>query len=458
MTHLLYYSICFFLIMNHLTGFSQAQNIDTIEISGKVQWKSKTITGYPRELKIISANKQEYSCSIDSTGNYICRVPPGSYTLSPRLHYHWNGDDFIRIADKVSNISINVSPEESYNSADLLLDTIGSPAQIPVVGIANNFSAANARLLDDYIRKQMAYFEIPGASLAIIKHGKLIYHQVYGVSTIGTGMPVTSKTLFEAGSVTKPVFAFVVMRLVEKNVMDLDRPLCQSLAFDEVSQDERYKLITARHVLCHQTGLPNWGQPDSTGHFNLLFTPGTKFGYSGEGFEYLKRVIERITGKNISQILKEELLVPLQLEGFFFKGSDYLKRNSAHGHNDLKPTGIRYFEQPMMAFSMFTEAKAFSKFLLALRNRKGLKNKTYEEMLRIASARGDGVHWSLGFEIQDTPVGISYGHSGGTSSGFICNFRYFPKPDVGYAFFTNSNIGAELSIPLLTQFIVTGKK
>jgi len=456
--HLINYWICLFLVTNNVTGFSQAQTIDTIEISGRLQWKNKAITGYPQELKITSANKQEYSCSIDSMGNYTCRLPPGSYTLTPRLHYYWNGDDFIRIDDRVSVISINVGPEGSYGSADLLLDTIGSPAQLPAVGVANKFSAANSRLLDEYVNKQMAYFDIPGASLAIIKHGKVIYHQVYGVSTIGTGIPVTPKTLFEAGSVTKPVFAFVVMRLVERKVLNLDRPLHQLLSFDEVSRDERYKLITARHVLCHQTGLPNWGQRDSTGHFNLLFTPGTKFGYSGEGYEYLKRVIEHITQKNISQILKEELLVPLQLEGLLFKGSDYLKRNAAHGHNDLHPTGIRYFEQPMMAFSMFTEAKAFSKFMLALRNKKGLKNETYEEMFRIAAERGDGVHWSLGFAIEETPAGISYGHSGGTSSGFICNFRYFPKPDIGYVFFTNSNMGAELSIPLLTQFIVTGKK
>jgi CubicO group peptidase (beta-lactamase class C family) len=441
-----------------VTGISAAQPIDAIEISGTVQWKNKAIIGYPGELKVTSANKQEYTCSIDSMGNYVCRLPPGSYTLTPKLHYHWNGDDFIRINEKGSRISINVSAGGSHSAPDLLLDTIGSPAQIPAVGIAKNFSAANARLLDEYIHKQMTYFEIPGASLAIIKNGKLLYHQVYGVLNIETGLPVTAKTLFEAGSVTKPVFAFVVMRLVEKKVLDLDQPLYQILSFDEVSPDERYKLITARHVLSHQTGLPNWGQRDSTGHFNLLYSPGTKFGYSGEGYEYLKRVIEHITHKNISQILKEELLIPLQLKGLHFKGSDYIKRNAAHGHNDLKPSAIRYIEQPMMAFSMFTEAKAFSRFMLALRSKKGLKKETYEEMFCVASTRNDGIHWSLGFEIDETPVGLSYGHSGGTSSGFICNFRYFPKLDIGYAFFTNSDMGADLSIPLLTQFIVTGKK
>ena len=188
-----------------------------------------------------------------------------------------------------------------------------------------------------------------------------------------TGMPVTEKTLFEAGSITKSVFAFAVMRLVERDILRLDQPLYELLPFEEVSHDERYRIITARHVLCHQTGLPNWAQRDSSGHFNLLFTPGTGFGYSGEGYEYLKRVIEHITGKNISQILNEELFIPLNLADFYFKGSEYVKKYSAHGHIDLKPSGIRFIEKPMMAFSLFTEARAFSNFMLALRNKKGLK-------------------------------------------------------------------------------------
>lgn len=439
-------------------GFSQAQNIDTIEISGKLQWRNKAITEYPQKLKITSSNKQEFSCPIDSMGHYVCHLPAGTYTIAPKLHYVWYGEDYIRIDEKVSKMTLIVSSEKSNRAPDLILDTLSMRAQLPVIGVARNFNRKNAQLLDEYVNQQMEYFEIPGASLAIIKNGQLIYHQVYGVSNIETREPVTTKTLFESGSITKSVFAFVVMRLVEKKLLDLDQPLYQLFSFEGISQDERYKHMTARHVLSHQTGLPNWGKPDSTGHFNLQFSPGTKFGYSGEGYEYLKRVIEHITKKNISQIIKEELLTPLQLEGLYFNGCEDTKKYSAHGHHDLKPADIRYFEKPMMAFSMFTEAKAFSNFMLALRNKKGLKKESYEEMLRIQSTRADGVHWSLGYEINETPFGISYGHSGGTSSGFICNFRYFPELDTSYAFFTNSEMGAELSVPLLTQFIVTGKK
>lgn len=445
------------LFLLSMWGSGVAQNVDSVEISGKVRWRDTGIMGYPTELKVISKTKQVYLSPIDSTGKYHFRLPVGSYTLTPSKHFHWMGEEYIRINDSVSKISIDLPSGKKFIAPVLELDTIALANILPAVGVAHDFTKKQATLVDDFIKKHMTFFDIPGASLAIIKKGKVIYSQVYGVSNVQSGMPVTEKTLFEAGSVTKSVFAFVVMRLVERNILKLDQPLYELLPFGAVSHDERYRIITARHVLCHQSGLPNWAQRDRTGHFNLLFTPGTKFGYSGEGYEYLKRVIEHITGKNISQILNEELLIPLNLTGFYFKGNEYIKKYAAHGHIDLKPSNIRFIEKPMMAFSLFTEAKSFSNFMLALRNKKGLKSATYDEMLSIQSTRNDGVDWGLGFELEKTPLGLSYGHSGSTSSGFICNFTFFPQLDVGYVFLTNSNMGDVLSIPLLTQFLITGK-
>lgn len=448
----------FILLLFPVWCSAAAQSGDSVEVSGRVQWKEPGITGYPTELKVISNTSQIFLHPIDSSGKYHFRLPVGSYTLEPSKHYHWMGEEYIRINDAVSNISIFLPPGKKFIAPVLEMDTIALANLLPEVGVAHNFSKKYANLVDDFIKKQMTFFEIPGASLAIIKNGRVVYSQVYGISNVQSGVPVTGKTLFEAGSITKSVFAFIVMRLVERNILKLDQPLYELLPFREVSHDARYRMITARHVLCHQTGLPNWAQRDSTGHFNLLFMPGSGFGYSGEGYEYLKRVIEHITGKDISQILSEELLIPLNLGDFYFKGSDYVKKYSAHGHIDLKPSNIRFIEKPMMAFSLFTEARSFSNFMLAMRNKKGLKSDSYDEMLRIQSTRKDGVHWGLGFELENTPFGLSYGHSGSTSSGFISNFIFFPKLDLGYVFFTNSNMGAMLSVPLLTQFLITGKK
>jgi CubicO group peptidase (beta-lactamase class C family) len=247
------------------------------------------------------------------------------------------------------------------------------------------------------------------------------------------------------------------MRLVEKGILDLDKPLYQYLPFEEVAHDDRYKLITARHVLSHQTGFPNWAERNEKGQFDLKFTPGTDFGYSGEGFEYLKRVVEHITQKDIGTILEEELLIPLHWKHVYFQGSKYVAEFAAHGHYDNSPTDIRLIKKPMMAYSMNTEAKSFSTFMLALRNKKGLKPETYKEMFKIHAPREDSVHWGLGFSIENSPYGLVYGHGGSTSSGFICNFSFFQAIDMGYVLFTNSHMGEWLAIPLLTEFLITGK-
>jgi CubicO group peptidase (beta-lactamase class C family) len=195
-----------------------------------------------------------------------------------------------------------------------------------------------------------------------------------------TGEKVDSNTLFEAASVTKPVFAFAVQRLAERGVIDLDKPLYLYLPYPDIEYDERYKLITARHVLTHRTGFPNWRSMNADGKLDLKFTPGTKYNYSGEGFEYLKMVIQTITGKNVEQVLKEEVIEPIGLYHTFFSRNDSLRAMVANGHMNMLPNYDELPEYPGMAYSMHTEAKIFTKFMIYLLEQKGLKATTYDTM------------------------------------------------------------------------------
>ncbi|WP_315815533.1 serine hydrolase domain-containing protein [Paraflavitalea speifideaquila] len=154
---------------------------------------------------------------------------------------------------------------------------------IPGKGVLHQFTLADSGRIDQFIKTYQQYYKIPGASLALIKDGRVVYHKVYGVKNAFTGEAVDSLTLFEAASVTKPVFAFAVLRLAERGLIDLDKPLYLYLPYKDIEDDERYKLMTVRHVLTHRTGFPNWRD----GKLTLLFTPGEKYNYSGEGFEYL---------------------------------------------------------------------------------------------------------------------------------------------------------------------------
>jgi CubicO group peptidase (beta-lactamase class C family) len=135
---------------------------------------------------------------------------------------------------------------------------------------------------------------VPGLSIALIEEDKVAWLGSFGARNAKTGEKVDERTVFQAASLSKAVFAYAVMKLADQGKLDLETPLSQYLP-GYLENDDRINRITARHVLTHRTGFPNWrsgGKP-----LTIQFTPGERFSYSGEGFVYLQRVVEKITGQ-----------------------------------------------------------------------------------------------------------------------------------------------------------------
>ena len=152
---------------------------------------------------------------------------------------------------------------------------------------------------------------VPGAVIGVIRRFELSWIAPLGVRAAGSTDPVTSSTLFQAASLTKQVTTFAVFALRAQGKLDLDRPLVSYL--DDLSNPAA-RTVTARHILSHSSGFPNWrfaaaGQPAP----NLVpaFTPGSRYQYSGEGFFYLQRVLERITGIGFGQLVRDLVFQPL---------------------------------------------------------------------------------------------------------------------------------------------------
>src|SRR5690348_7172749 len=139
---------------------------------------------------------------------------------------------------------------------------------------------------------------VPGLSMAVLDRGALAWQQSFGVA---------DDTLFEAASTSKPVFAYAVLQLVERGVIDLDRPLALYHRPPYLPPDARLDRITARHVLTHSSGLRNWGDEGKPETFVPAFEPGTRFRYSGEGFFWLQLVAEKLTGKGLDALMRELL-------------------------------------------------------------------------------------------------------------------------------------------------------
>ena len=99
---------------------------------------------------------------------------------------------------------------------------------------------------------------VPGLSIAVIRNGKLAWNHGFGVKNAETKEPVTEDIVFEAASLSKPVFAYAVLKLVDSGKLELDTPLVKYLNRPYIENDDRVNLITARRVLTHTTGFPNW--------------------------------------------------------------------------------------------------------------------------------------------------------------------------------------------------------
>jgi len=435
-------------------------------LSGKVSWDRPMTAHLPGEVRIINMQNKKLwlETELDSSGNYSVAIPAGKYEIMLSDAYFHNSDTVYATGQKKPLIIV-VKAGQKTTAPRLTIPGSPAPDLIPAKGILHDFTSSSAGEVDHFIETYRKYYNIPGVSLALIKDGKLVYHKTYGVRNTMTGEKVDDNTLFEAASVTKPVFAFAVQRLAERGIIDLDKPLYLYLPYPDIAYDERYKLMTAKHVLTHRTGFPNWRSMNEDGKLNLKFTPGTAYNYSGEGFEYLKMVIEKITGKKVEQVLQEEVIEPMGLYHTFFSKNDSLERMKANGHFDGLPSNKNLPESPGMAYSMNTEAKIFTRFMLYMLEQKGLKAETYDSMFTKRSDfnydPGDEkpkypAYMGESLEIRESPFGKSFGH-GGNNGNFKCKFEVYKDLKMGYVIFTNSNTSDAL-LEAMRQFLVEGKR
>ena len=272
--------------------------------------------------------------------------------------------------------------------------------------------------------------------------------------------------------------------MVDKGLLNLDTPLYKYLPYPDIQKDERYKLITARIVLSHRTGFPNWryfNPADSAlnikfGDLYLKFTPGTQFYYSGEGFYYLAKVVAHLNNKTVQTIepvFQREVTLPFKMQHTSFTGNELISKHKISDHEKGK---VQFYNGttwpvtlPKMDSSYFnpaasrhTNALEFSKFIIGWMENKGLTKKNMKEMLKPQGQlpkensnfieNGDTA-WGLGFGIAQTPFGTRYEH-GGNNGNFQSLFMMFKDKKIGYVFFTNcdkeNNFNKELRA-LLTQ-------
>ena len=313
--------------------------------------------------------------------------------------------------------------------------------------------------LEQMIPRLMSEAEIPGLSIALIRDSKMVWSHGFGVANSETKQPVNASTVFEAASLTKPVFAYAVLKLVDSGKLDLDRPLVKYLPGRyDVGYDQRLDQVTARHVLSHTTGFPNW-RPRGAEQLKMFFVPGHHFSYSGEGFVYLAKVVEHITGEPTDAFVKRTVFDPLEMKSSSMVWRTDYESLKTFTHNWVgEVSGRGKPEKPNAAASLHTTANDYANFVIAMLKGTGLKPKTASLMLTPQSTVTDAgafnlntaepklsnnVLWGLGWGLEKTADGIAFWHWGdnGDTKAFVLAS---PKRKTGLVMFANSANGLSM--------------
>jgi CubicO group peptidase (beta-lactamase class C family) len=320
--------------------------------------------------------------------------------------------------------------------------------------------------LEERLPQLMKDGGVPGLSVALVRDGELVWHRGFGVKNAKTNEPVDDSTVFEAASLSKPVFAYAVLKLVDEGKLDLDKPLNHYLPGSyDVGDDSRLGLITARRVLSHTTGFPNW----RGGKLKIYFTPGQRFSYSGEGIVYLAKAVERVTGEKFNDFVKRTVFDPLGMTSSSYvweKRYDELKtarhnlRGIPDGRNKPPASGNA-------AASLHTTARDYGLFVAAVLKGTGLKPETRRLMLTPQVAVREGgpnsiarpdakpvpdVAWGLGWGLQTTKDGLSFWHWGdnGACKAYVVAYD---GPKLGVVYFANSVSGLSIAREVVAEAV-----
>ena len=352
----------------------------------------------------------------------------------------------------------------------------GRPAQVRTVQ-GNWVPVAS---IAGFVEPLMETCGVTALSLAVLNDGKVVYTGTFGPRASPSGAAVEPLTVFRAASLSKPVFAYLVMKLVDRNLLDLDTPLFRYLpkpvftypGYEDLRYDRRYEVITARLVLSHQTGFPNWRWQNPTERLDIQFFPGKKFSYSGEGYQYLQFVVEKKLGKDLAQIAREEVFLPLGMTQTSFELEERFE-----GHLAADLSGAPEFLKEKMqteasaAGSLLTTAADYGRFVAAVSNGEGLTPKSAKEMLRPAvritssslfgpqAVKTDknttGLSWCLGWGRFETGPGDAIFHVG-QESGCENYVVVFLREKVGMVILSAGEYREAISPKLVARVIGDG--
>ena len=310
--------------------------------------------------------------------------------------------------------------------------------------------------LPDWLKEN----NVPAAGVGIIENGKLKYAKVFGeLRRGGPTSTAPANTIFQVASLTKPVVIMLILQLVSSGKWSLDEPLANYWVDPDVQNDPRHKQLTTRHVLTHQSGFPNW----RSNKLEFMADPGTKVNYSGEGFEYLRRALEKKFNKPLERLAQEHLFRPYGMKDtrFYWDASMSESRFAVAHDKDGKPLNIHKNSSANAADLLLTTISDYGRFATNVLKGNGLSPSVFNDMVRpqVSYPTGKNLFFGLGWMIMPELSNGEYAliHTG-SDPGVNTVVVLFPKSQRGLIVFTNGDNGTQIWTKILAEAFEVGKE
>lgn len=256
-------------------------------------------------------------------------------------------------------------------------------------------AAAADEQLDQELARLVAEHGVQTAGVGVIRNGELVWTGYYGEQS--TGVPASRETLFNVASISKVITTEAVLRLVDEGRLSLDEPMAEHWVDPDLADDPRHELLTPRMVLTHTTGFPNWRFLLDDRKLKFLHDPGSSYGYSGEGFEYLARYVEQKLGRDFGAVVNDVVIAPIGMSHAAYSIDESTfgdlvqplnERGEFVGHY-CRPNG--WCRKPgtySAADDMVVSVESYAKFMLAVMNADGYSEQLAAERNHVHTEKG----------------------------------------------------------------------
>lgn len=325
------------------------------------------------------------------------------------------------------------------------------------------------------LTNRMAFHHVPGVSIAVINNGQIEWARGYGVIEAGKERLVTSNTLFQAASISKPVSAMAALSFVEAGKLSLDADVNDQLLSWKIPKNKFTKIekVTLRRLLTHSAGLTvhgfrgyavgepvpgllevlNGAKPANSQAIRVDLTPGSRLRYSGGGYCVVQQLLVDVVGKPFPQILDEAVIHPLEMQHSTYLQPlpDSQTNSAATGHRgNGKPVNGSWHTYPEMAAAgLWTTPSDLARFALELQQCSAGKSSRVlsPEMVRqMLTPRIENA--GLGIFFQGTDDRQFFSHNG-ANEGFRTLLIAYRKTGRGVVVMSNSDTGSELNNEIL---------